>query len=134
MCAVVIGFVLVTGGLGMASEIWFDTNWEDALTLGMLFSAPFTDDHDDDSDGSSPPLLGSQASGHASSSSSTSEQHGGGGFVALGAALLSLVCKEGLYRATSHMGRALNSVALISNAAHYRSDAFASLVAVAGQL
>jgi hypothetical protein len=103
----------------MASEIWFDTNWEDALTLGMLFSAPFTDDHDDDSDGSSPPLLGS---------------HGGGGFVALGAALLSLVCKEGLYRATSHMGRALNSVALISNAAHYRSDAFASLVAVAGQL
>jgi len=49
--------------------------------------------------------------------------------IALGAALLSIVVKEGLYRWTAAEGRRLDSPALVANAWHHRSDALSSIPA-----
>jgi len=127
VCAVVIGCVLVMGGFGMASEIWHDVQWDGLLSdsAPLLFWPSST---------TAPTSSANTGTASAPATPSSLEGRGGSnsGTVALAAALLSLACKEVLYRVTSHLGRALNSVALVSNAAHYRSDAFASLVAVAG--
>ena len=54
------------------------------------------------------------------------------GWTAFVAALLSLACKEALYRWTAEVGRQLKSTALIANAWHHRSDALSSVpVAIA---
>ncbi|OHD08981.1 MAG: cation transporter [Spirochaetes bacterium GWB1_36_13] len=54
------------------------------------------------------------------------------GWVALGAAILSIVVKEGLYRYTAKIGKEINSQAVVANAWHHRSDAFSSIGAMAG--
>ena len=48
-------------------------------------------------------------------------------WLALGAALLSIVSKEILYRWTARWGRELKSSAVVANAWHHRSDAFSSI-------
>ncbi len=50
-------------------------------------------------------------------------------FIALAAALASIVSKEVLYRWTVREGRRINSSAVIANAWHHRSDAFSSIPA-----
>jgi cation diffusion facilitator family transporter len=63
--------------------------------------------------------------------------HAAPGPVALAAALLSIVSKEGLYRWTASAGRRLKSVPLVANAWHHRSDALSSIpaaLAVAGSM
>ena len=54
------------------------------------------------------------------------------GWLALWAALLSIVCKEGLYQYTAQRGKALSSQALVANAWHHRSDALSSIGAAVG--
>lgn len=54
------------------------------------------------------------------------------GMLALWAALLSVLCKEALYRYTVIRGKALSSQALIANAWHHRSDALSSIGATFG--
>jgi len=57
------------------------------------------------------------------------------GWIAVLAALVSIACKESLYRWTAITGRRIKSPALAANAWHHRTDAFSSipvLVAVAG--
>ena len=57
------------------------------------------------------------------------------GWIAVLAALVSIVCKESLYRWTAASGRRVKSAALAANAWHHRSDAISSLpvlIAVAG--
>lgn len=57
------------------------------------------------------------------------------GWIAIMAALASIVCKESLYRWTARIGRNLKSTALAANAWHHRSDALSSLpvlIAVTG--
>lgn len=54
------------------------------------------------------------------------------GYIALVAAILSIVSKEWLYRYTVVEGKRLNSPALIANAWHHRSDALTSVAALAG--
>jgi cation diffusion facilitator family transporter len=57
------------------------------------------------------------------------------GWVAVVAALASIVCKESLYRWTATIGQRVKSSALAANAWHHRTDAFSSLpvlIAVAG--
>ena len=54
------------------------------------------------------------------------------GMLALWAALLSIVVKEGLYHYTVRRGRALQSQAMIANAWHHRSDALSSVGAALG--
>lgn len=49
--------------------------------------------------------------------------------VALVAALISIVTKEGLFHWTLHKGKQVNSSALIANAWHHRSDALSSMPA-----
>lgn len=49
------------------------------------------------------------------------------GVIALLAALVSIVVKEGLYRYTVSAGKRINSRAVIANAWHHRSDAFSSV-------
>ena len=49
------------------------------------------------------------------------------GYVALFAALISVITKEGLYWYTKVIGMKVNSQAVIANAWHHRSDAFSSL-------
>ena len=49
------------------------------------------------------------------------------GMLALWAALLSVLCKEVLYRYTVIRGKSLSSQALIANAWHHRSDALSSI-------
>jgi len=59
------------------------------------------------------------------------------GYVALGAALLSIVTKEWLFRWTAGIGRRIGSSAVKANAWHHRSDGFSSIpaaVAVAGSI
>lgn len=51
---------------------------------------------------------------------------------ALWAALASIVLKEILFHITRSMGRSIQSDAMIANAWHHRSDAFSSVVALAG--
>lgn len=54
------------------------------------------------------------------------------GWVAFGAALLSVVSKEILFRYTRAVGTRQNSPAVIANAWHHRSDAFSSIGTAAG--
>ena len=54
------------------------------------------------------------------------------GLLALWAALLSIACKEALYRYTILRGRAVSSQALVANAWHHRSDALSSIGAAIG--
>lgn len=57
------------------------------------------------------------------------------GWIAVIAALASIVCKESIYRWTAITGRRLKSPALAANAWHHRTDALSSipvLIAVAG--
>ena len=49
------------------------------------------------------------------------------GMIALGAALVSIAAKEGLYHYTAREGKALNSQAVVANAWHHRSDALSSV-------
>ncbi len=49
------------------------------------------------------------------------------GYIALYAALISIVVKEGLYWYTKKTGQRVNSQAMIANAWHHRSDAFSSI-------
>lgn len=54
------------------------------------------------------------------------------GKLALWAAVLSVACKEVMYRYTVRRGKALSSQALIANAWHHRSDALSSIGAAIG--
>ena len=54
------------------------------------------------------------------------------GAVPLVLALLSIVVKEGMFRATRWVGRRSGNVAIEANAWHHRSDAFSSVAAAAG--
>ena len=54
------------------------------------------------------------------------------GWIALWAALLSLLVKELLYQYTVRRGRALDSQVMIANAWHHRSDALSSIGAALG--
>ena len=54
------------------------------------------------------------------------------GYIALWAALASIVAKELLYWATLHIGKKVNSPVVTANAWHHRSDAFSSVGALAG--
>lgn len=49
------------------------------------------------------------------------------GYIALIAALVSIVTKEALYQATARVGKKENSQAVIANAWHHRSDALSSI-------
>ena len=51
---------------------------------------------------------------------------------AFGAAVLSIVVKEWLYRATMKVARATGSSSLVANAWHHRSDAYSSVATAAG--
>jgi cation diffusion facilitator family transporter len=81
--------------------------------------------------------LGAVAAGIAYNAVTSISQHHPRppGLIALGAALLSIVSKEALYRWTVAVGRRIESSAVVANAWHHRSDAFSSmpvLLAVAG--
>ena len=52
--------------------------------------------------------------------------------IALIAAILSIVLKEGVFRYTISRGRKINSPILIANAWHHRSDAFSSIATLIG--
>lgn len=54
------------------------------------------------------------------------------GLLALIAALVSILCKEGLYRYTAHYARKLRSAALMASAWDHRSDALSSVGALIG--
>ena len=54
------------------------------------------------------------------------------GWIALGAAVLSLLLKEGLFRWTVRKGRQLSSPAVVANAWHHRSDALSSIGTTVG--
>ena len=54
------------------------------------------------------------------------------GRLALVAALVSILVKEGLYQYTVRRGRKLDSQAMVANAWHHRSDAFSSIGAAVG--
>lgn len=54
------------------------------------------------------------------------------GMIALIAALVSIVVKEGLYRYTVIVGRRINSQVVVANAWHHRSDALSSIGTTAG--
>ena len=54
------------------------------------------------------------------------------GWLALAAAIVSIVVKEFLYRYTVHRGKQLGSQAVVANAWHHRSDALSSIGAAVG--
>lgn len=54
------------------------------------------------------------------------------GTIALIAAVVSILIKEGLYRYTLNAGRSIKSDAMIANAWHHRSDAFSSVGTMIG--
>ena len=54
------------------------------------------------------------------------------GWLALAAAIISIIVKEVLYRYTAIQGKRLDSQALVANAWHHRSDAFSSIGAMVG--
>ncbi|MDI6757681.1 MAG: cation diffusion facilitator family transporter [Endomicrobiia bacterium] len=54
------------------------------------------------------------------------------GLFALGAAILSIVVKESLYRSTVAVGKKINSMAIVANAWHHRSDSLSSVGAAVG--
>jgi cation diffusion facilitator family transporter len=81
--------------------------------------------------------LGVVAAGIAYTAVTTISEHHAHppGLIAMGAALLSIVSKELLYRWTVAVGRRIESSAVVANAWHHRSDAFSSipvLLAVVG--
>lgn len=49
------------------------------------------------------------------------------GFIALLAAIVSILVKEGLYQWTARVGKRVNSPAMVTNAWHHRSDALSSI-------
>lgn len=53
-------------------------------------------------------------------------------YIALAAALLSIVSKEIIYRVTEKVGRECGSQAVIANAWHHRSDALSSVASLVG--
>jgi cation diffusion facilitator family transporter len=53
-------------------------------------------------------------------------------WLAVGAALISIILKEGLYRYTVSQGAAIKSAAVAANAWHHRSDALSSLAVLFG--
>ena len=53
-------------------------------------------------------------------------------WLALGAAGLSIVVKEALYRYTAHVGRRIKSPVIMANAWHHRSDALSSVAVLFG--
>jgi len=53
-------------------------------------------------------------------------------FIALYAAIISIIVKESMYRYTVNVGRAINSSLIIANAWHHRSDAFSSIGTMVG--
>lgn len=52
--------------------------------------------------------------------------------IALWMAVISIITKEWLYRYTRKVGNNINSMAVIANAWHHRSDAFSSIATLAG--
>lgn len=54
------------------------------------------------------------------------------GLMALLAAIISIVCKEGMYWYTRYYARRIDSSALMADAWHHRSDAFSSIGALIG--
>lgn len=54
------------------------------------------------------------------------------GFIALAAAIISIVSKEILYHATAAVGRRTNSPVVIANAWHHRSDSLSSVGSLIG--
>ena len=54
------------------------------------------------------------------------------GYIALAAAVVSIVAKEWLYRYTVIVGKRIDSQAVIANAWHHRSDAFSSIGTMLG--
>ena len=57
--------------------------------------------------------------------------------IAFWAALVSIVCKEGLFQYTKIVGKQINSQTIIANAWHHRSDAFSSIgvaIGIAGAI
>lgn len=54
------------------------------------------------------------------------------GRIALWAALVSIIVKEGLYQWTARVGKQVNSPAMITNAWHHRTDALSSIGSAAG--
>lgn len=54
------------------------------------------------------------------------------GILALAAAILSIVCKEGMYWYTRYNAKKIDSSALMADAWHHRSDAFSSIGALVG--
>ena len=56
------------------------------------------------------------------------------GWIAFGAAVLSIISKEALFRWTAKVGRRISSSAILANAWHHRSDAFSSAPVAAAVL
>ncbi len=54
------------------------------------------------------------------------------GILALAAALLSIIIKEGMFQITAHYAKVTNSTALMADAWHHRSDALSSVGALLG--
>ena len=54
------------------------------------------------------------------------------GYIALAAAVISIVAKEILYQATVKVGKEVNSPVVVANAWHHRSDALSSIGALLG--
>ena len=54
------------------------------------------------------------------------------GFIALVMAFVSIVIKELMYQYSIKVGRKINSLAVVANAWHHRSDAFSSVAALIG--
>ena len=54
------------------------------------------------------------------------------GILALAAAILSIVCKEGMYWYTRYNAKKIDSSALMADTWHHRSDAFSSIGALVG--
>ncbi|MDD5070269.1 MAG: cation diffusion facilitator family transporter [Candidatus Omnitrophica bacterium] len=53
-------------------------------------------------------------------------------WIAFSAAAVSVIAKEGLYRYTIKVGKAISSQAVIANAWHHRSDSFSSIATMIG--
>ena len=54
------------------------------------------------------------------------------GYVALAAAVVSIISKEWLYRYTVRVGKAVDSPVMVANAWHHRSDALSSIASLVG--
>lgn len=54
------------------------------------------------------------------------------GMLAIALAAFGILCKEGLYRYTYHVGKRINSSLLKANATHHRSDAISSVMVAIG--